>query len=365
MSKNTVCLDTELRKLRPAELYMLGQILNMSDSWKKLMAIVPKCETSDLPKFNAEHLSMIEQAAQQQRRNAAEIFLAEWGTMGRNRPTLRTLLNLLVKAELFRAADYLAGDILKEELPKRPECGPAAPVDISDEVIKKLLEEKVDLQDIDSNELLIFGLPSEANDNKVIDNATRNSSLERNMQSTKLVSIKEEHNKKHLENVGNAIVRQKHAKTLSNVDVSDLMKFSSEPNAEECRARNNFHISKQPEMLSRDLPVFLNNFGQSIEEIKLNEEAQSDELPAFLNSNTFASSSTLHNNSTNDSLNLSNLNINQNEITSTELPQCVLELRESSTSDPDNTAVEQNEGNMIQNALSSQELPVTVLEYVK
>lgn len=57
--------------------------------------------------------SMIEQAAQQQRRNAAEIFLSEWGTMGRNRPTLRTLLNLLVAAELFRAADYVAGDILK------------------------------------------------------------------------------------------------------------------------------------------------------------------------------------------------------------------------------------------------------------
>lgn len=56
---------------------------------------------------------MIEQAAQQQRRNAAEIFLVEWGTMGRKRPTLRTLLNLLTKAELFRAADYVAGDILK------------------------------------------------------------------------------------------------------------------------------------------------------------------------------------------------------------------------------------------------------------
>ncbi|XP_076626134.1 interleukin 1 receptor associated kinase 4 tube [Colletes latitarsis] len=371
MSKNTVCLDTELRKLRPAELYMLGQILNMSDSWKKLMAIVPKCETSNLPKFNAEHLSMIEHAAQQQRRNAAEIFLAEWGTMGRKRPTLRNLLNLLVKAELFRAADYLAGDILKEELPKRPECGPAAPVDISDEVIKKLLEEKVDLQDTDSNELLIFGLPSEANGNKVINNATRNSSLERNMQSTKLVSIKEEHNKKHLRNVENAIIQQKHAETLSNVDESDLMKFSGEHTKQPVRTQNtNNNYSKEygfekQEMLSRDLPVFLNNFGQSVEEIKLNEEARSDELPAFLNSNTFTSSNTLYNNSTNDSLNLSNLNINQNEITTTELPQCVLELRESSTSDSDNTAVEQNEGNMIENALSSQELPVTVLEYVK
>lgn len=55
MSEITVCLDTELRKLRPAELYKLGQILNISDSWKKLMAIVPKDGASNIPKFNTEH----------------------------------------------------------------------------------------------------------------------------------------------------------------------------------------------------------------------------------------------------------------------------------------------------------------------
>lgn len=36
--------------------------------------------------------------------------------MGRNRPTLETLLKLLVKAELFRAADYVACDILKRNI---------------------------------------------------------------------------------------------------------------------------------------------------------------------------------------------------------------------------------------------------------
>lgn len=55
MSESSVFLDTELRKLRPAELYTLGQILNISDSWKKLMAIVPKDDASNLPKFHTEH----------------------------------------------------------------------------------------------------------------------------------------------------------------------------------------------------------------------------------------------------------------------------------------------------------------------
>lgn len=55
----------------------------------------------------------MEDAARQKDKFAAIIFLEEWGTMGRKRPTLGLLLDLLMKAELFRAADYLAREILK------------------------------------------------------------------------------------------------------------------------------------------------------------------------------------------------------------------------------------------------------------
>jgi len=36
--------------------------------------------------------------------------------MGRKRPTLGILLELLIKAELFRAADYVACNILKRKV---------------------------------------------------------------------------------------------------------------------------------------------------------------------------------------------------------------------------------------------------------
>jgi len=49
-----VCLDMEIRKLRLGELYILSNILSVSDSWKKLMAIVPKQE--NVPKFNNDHI---------------------------------------------------------------------------------------------------------------------------------------------------------------------------------------------------------------------------------------------------------------------------------------------------------------------
>lgn len=84
-------------------------------------------------------------------RLAAEILIDEWGTSGRIRPNLAHLLQLLVKAELFRAADYVACDLLNgesctifgrkmkdlkwesftEPLPQRPEKGPAAKIDIT------------------------------------------------------------------------------------------------------------------------------------------------------------------------------------------------------------------------------------------
>lgn len=45
-------------------------------------------------------------------RLAGEILFDEWGTSGRQRPTVSHLLQLLVKAELFRAADYVAVNLL-------------------------------------------------------------------------------------------------------------------------------------------------------------------------------------------------------------------------------------------------------------
>jgi len=134
-------LDMEIRKLRPAELYSLGSILSISDSWKKLMAIVPK--QGNIPKFSSDHISIIEQTAHRDKRNAAQIFLDEWSTMGKKRPTLQLLLELLIKAELFRAADYVACNILKQERPKRPDYGPAASIDISDAAVNKLLNEQM------------------------------------------------------------------------------------------------------------------------------------------------------------------------------------------------------------------------------
>ncbi|XP_046400183.1 interleukin-1 receptor-associated kinase 4-like [Ischnura elegans] len=132
----------EIRLLPPVALYQLVQILELGQAWKQLMAIIPKSDNDGSPKYKVEHMRIVECASGKYRRPCSEILLDEWGCSGRKRPTLALLLDLLVKASLFRAADYVAVELLKESPPSRPNEGPAALVDVSDDAIEKLLPKR-------------------------------------------------------------------------------------------------------------------------------------------------------------------------------------------------------------------------------
>ncbi|XP_011311949.1 protein Tube [Fopius arisanus] len=127
--------NTEIRKLTIGELNSLARSLS-PEAWKILMASIKVPGSKDIPRFSSEDVRLIEEAGKNQHRPAAEVFLAEWCTMGKTRPTVGSMIQLLVEVNLLRAADYLAVDILKENPPERPREGPAAAVDLS-----KLLEE--------------------------------------------------------------------------------------------------------------------------------------------------------------------------------------------------------------------------------
>lgn len=57
--------------------------------------------------------SSIEKASQQSGRSCSEIFLDEWGTSGRKRPTVYLLHQYLKKVNLKRAATYVAEKLMK------------------------------------------------------------------------------------------------------------------------------------------------------------------------------------------------------------------------------------------------------------
>lgn len=75
---------------------------------------------------------MITEESQLRKDSPTMILLEEWGTSGKKRATVGDLLDLLVHVELFRAADYVAQDLLDEARPARPTTGPAAPYPIID-----------------------------------------------------------------------------------------------------------------------------------------------------------------------------------------------------------------------------------------
>lgn len=86
---------------------------------------------------------LIEKESKRQSKSPTDILFDEWSTSGRRRATLGLLRDLLVRAQLFRAADYVAVNLLKGEPPQRPAAGPAARVDIQlppDDVLQEYLD---------------------------------------------------------------------------------------------------------------------------------------------------------------------------------------------------------------------------------
>ncbi|XP_022117951.2 interleukin-1 receptor-associated kinase 4 [Pieris rapae] len=125
--------NVEIRKLPSGLLCNLINILEINSDWKKFMSNIPK-DINDLsstnfePKYNSEHICMIEEYARESSLKCTEILLDEWATSGRVRPRLSDLKKIIDKSQvLYRAADELA-DLLNESKPQRPGDGPAAPI---------------------------------------------------------------------------------------------------------------------------------------------------------------------------------------------------------------------------------------------
>ncbi|XP_053697091.1 interleukin-1 receptor-associated kinase 4-like [Sabethes cyaneus] len=124
----------------------------LEDDWRTLFYLIPRqIDDIDRPpgsyaiKYNGTQERELEDYGERQNISRARQLLEEWSTSGRkeNRPRLGHLLTLLIKGNLFRAADYIARDMLKDNLPERPSCGPAAPIDIDRELdceLEKMLD---------------------------------------------------------------------------------------------------------------------------------------------------------------------------------------------------------------------------------
>ncbi|CAG9766711.1 unnamed protein product [Ceutorhynchus assimilis] len=128
----------EIRKLSPSVIRHLGSLLDYGDQWKDLMGIVPKqlpkddfeahISDSNPAKYTADDIQIIAQGSIQLKKSPTAILIDEWGTSGRPRANLGHLAHLLTQANLFRAADYVSVDLLKNPTVVRPLDGPSSTI---------------------------------------------------------------------------------------------------------------------------------------------------------------------------------------------------------------------------------------------
>uniref|UniRef100_T1H1X4 Death domain-containing protein n=1 Tax=Megaselia scalaris TaxID=36166 RepID=T1H1X4_MEGSC len=111
--------NDELRKVDSKHLRRVYSALDSLDSWQVLMGRIPKNLVSKTftPRYNKDHVKIITEASKH--RSPTEVLFDEWGTSGRIRPTVETLLDLLIEINMFRAADIVAKDLLGDKNVKK------------------------------------------------------------------------------------------------------------------------------------------------------------------------------------------------------------------------------------------------------
>lgn len=142
MNQPKLTKETEVRKLTVSNSQQLATLLDGDDSILSLLmgSVVKDLDdpSSEL-RFTSNDIDHVRNHSQEIRKSAILIFLDEWSTMGKSRPKLGHLLALLIKCQLFRAADFLAS-LINEPQPRRPEYGPAARVkidiDLPDDIVE-------------------------------------------------------------------------------------------------------------------------------------------------------------------------------------------------------------------------------------
>ncbi|XP_023174672.1 protein Tube [Drosophila hydei] len=142
---------TELRRVDDNDIYKLATILDVNSCWRKLMSIIPKrldAQACSAPgalkyqeiaakvglKYTAQQISLIDGTAERLTpgQSISQVMIDEWKTSGKlnERPTVGVLLQLLVQAEIYSAADFVALHFLNEPKPDRPTDGPAAHISL-------------------------------------------------------------------------------------------------------------------------------------------------------------------------------------------------------------------------------------------
>ncbi|XP_066981990.1 interleukin-1 receptor-associated kinase 4-like isoform X2 [Macrobrachium rosenbergii] len=126
-----VQVSQELRFLPANAIIMLSRILESNPGWKEVMGLIPNDPWKPgepIPagvqypkKYTWDDIKTITEECSRSGREGFQVLLEEWGTSGRQRPTVQDLINLLQKTKLYRALDYLTVNVMNGEALPREE----------------------------------------------------------------------------------------------------------------------------------------------------------------------------------------------------------------------------------------------------
>uniref|UniRef100_A0A8D8RKT6 non-specific serine/threonine protein kinase n=1 Tax=Cacopsylla melanoneura TaxID=428564 RepID=A0A8D8RKT6_9HEMI len=134
--------DVEIRHLPHSIIQKLGHMLDQGNLWKNVMAIVKlECDPKQGNKYDSGDIQVIATYATDNRCTA--MFLDEWGTSGRRRPRVSTLVQHLEEEKLYQAASFLRKAIFDQTISYN---------DDADSNAQKWLEEKLKAKEMADEE---------------------------------------------------------------------------------------------------------------------------------------------------------------------------------------------------------------------
>lgn len=141
--------NLEIRKLPMSVTHRIASFLDVDESILSLImgSILKELDNPNSgPRFSSTDIEVIRKSAHQLQKSSILIFLDEWSSMSEKPgvgklPTVHRLRTLLIKCQLFQAADYLS-ELMGAPEPERPRTGPAARINIAlDDGIGEVLNE--------------------------------------------------------------------------------------------------------------------------------------------------------------------------------------------------------------------------------
>ncbi|XP_023219240.1 interleukin-1 receptor-associated kinase 4-like [Centruroides sculpturatus] len=112
----TISANTELRHLPYwAHNRLVGLLSSNNDVWKEFASMLPNLDKEGEPLLSYDNIRNLELQWNRPGNSPGNALLKHWYHSGRKRPTVAHLLDVFIKMQFYRAADFVSQELLRGE----------------------------------------------------------------------------------------------------------------------------------------------------------------------------------------------------------------------------------------------------------